>query len=238
MKWPKILIFTPIYEGKDYCLDEFLENCDGFTYENYEHIIIDNSNDGGRYFSKLKKKVAPYGIRVYRVKRGDTSREALARAQNRAREIFLNGDYDYLMSLESDIFPASNIMEALIWDNKEIVTGIYLIGQKGKETRVPCITIPWKNPKTGTWGSRLIIPDEVPEYYSKGLKEVAAGGMGCCLMEREVLEKTGFTYIPGHSGHSDVFFFNKAARLGYKVWVDTNLLCGHKNSDWSLVTDR
>jgi glycosyltransferase involved in cell wall biosynthesis len=238
MRWPKILVFTATYEGKDYCLDEFIKNIQNFTYPNYEHIVIDNSNDNGRYFSKLKKKLNPLGIKVYRTQRGNTSREALARAQNRAREIFLNGDYDYFLSLESDIFPASNIMEALVWDNKDIVTGLYLIGDNDKGTRLPCITLPWKNPETGTMGSRLITHEQVPEYFQKGLKIVAAGGMGCCLIDREVLERIGFTYIPGHRAHSDVFFFNKAARLGYKVWVDTNLFCGHKNSDWSKVKDR
>lgn len=238
MRWPKILVFTPIYHAKDYCLSEFLDNCAGFTYPNYEHIIIDNSNDGLRYYRKLKRKCEPYGIKVYHVNRGNTSREGLARAQNKAREIMLEGDYDYLMSLESDIFPGFNIMEALVWDNKEVVTGLYLIGDKKDGTRWPCITVNWQNPNTGTMGSQLLPRDEWDDYVNKGLKKVTAGGMGCCLMDREVIEKVAFTYIPGHRAHSDVFFFMDAQRLGYNVWVDTNLFCNHKNSDWSKVSDR
>lgn len=238
MKWPKILVFTPTYRGKDYCLDEFLENCKGFTYPNYDHIFIDNSIDELRYFTKLKRKLQGTAITPYHVKRGNSSREALARAQNKAREIFLAGDYDYMLSLESDIFPGFNIMEALVWDNLDIVTGLYLIGDAKEGTRWPCITIPWKNPATNTMGTQLLPREEWQNYFKQGLKEVAAGGMGCCLMSREVLEKLPFTYIPGHSAHSDVFFFQKAARLGYTVWCDTNLTCKHLNSSWDLVKDR
>lgn len=236
MSWPKILIFTATYAGKDYCLDRFIENCKKFTYPNFEHIFIDNSNDEGRYFIKLKRKLEPLGIRVYRVQRGNSSREALAHSQNKAREIFLEGDYDALLSLESDIFPAHNIMEALVWDNKDIVTGLYLIGDG--ETKIPCVFLPWVNEKTGTGGTRMLQPKEVPEYINKGLKRVSAGGMGCCLISRYILKDMGFTYIPGHEGHSDIFFFNKAQRLGYEVWCDTNLVCAHLNSSWDLVTDR
>ena len=237
MGWPKILVFTPTYAGKDYCLDKFIQNCKKFTYPNFEHIFLDNTNDQGVYYNKLCRKLKPLGIRVYRILRGNTAREALARAQNKAREIFLEGNYDYLMSLESDIFPASNIMEALIWANKDIVTGLYLIGDKEKG-RTVCVTVPWKNEKTGTMGTQLLPAEDVPQYVNQGLKRVSAGGMGCCLMSRYVVEKIGFTYIPGHEAHSDVFFFNKAMRLGYETWVDTNLTCAHLNSSWDLVADR
>jgi glycosyltransferase involved in cell wall biosynthesis len=236
MSWPKILVFTATYAGKDYCLDKFIENCKKFTYPNFEHIFIDNTNDQGRYFIKLKRKLNPLGIKVYRTQRGNSSREALAHSQNKARELFLEGDYDYLMSLESDIFPGSNIMEALVWDNKDIVTGLYTIGEKNIKTL--CLFLPWKNEKTDTMGTRMLRQEEIKDYMNNGLKQVSAGGMGCCLISRYILEKIGFTYIPGHPAHSDVFFFNDAQRLKYEVWVDTNLLCAHLNSSWDLVADR
>ena len=238
MRLPKVLVFTPIYADKDYCLDEFIENIQKFTYENREHIVIDNSNDGGKYTEKLKDKLEPLGIKVYHVERGKNSREALARSQNLARKIFLEGNYTYLMSLESDIFPKPNITDALVLDNLDVVTGLYMIGFREKGTRWPCITVSWKNPKTGTYGSRLLKKEEFMDYINKGLKNVFAGGMGCCLMHRDVVEKVPFTYIIGHNGHSDVFWFDDARRAGYPVFVDTDLLCDHKNSDWTKVKDR
>ena len=238
MSLPKVLIFTITYSGKDYCLDEFIENTQKFSYDNKEHIFIDNSDDGGKYAEELKQKLEPLGIKVYHVERGNTSREALARSQNFARKIFLNGNWDYLMSLESDIFPKYNVIEALLLHGLDVVTGLYMIGFKEKGTRWPCITKYAKNPKTGTYGSRLLRKEEFMDYINKGLKDVAAGGMGCCLMYRSVVEKVPFTYIPGLRPHSDVFWFNDVRRLGVPVFVDTDVLCDHKNSDWKDVADR
>ena len=237
MSLPKVLIFTPTYSGKDYCLDEFLENCQRFSYTNKEHIIIDNTEDEGQYFERLKTKCEPLGIKVFRVTRGGNSREALARAQNFARKYFLEGDYDYLLSLESDIFPGYNIIDVLVLHGLDVVTGLYLIGDTEKMTARPCITVFRENKKTGTMGTRLLEPEEYSDYLNKGVKEVCAGGMGICLMYREVLEKVKFTYIPGLKKHSDVYFFNDARKAGYAVCVDTNLVCAHKNSDWTKVAD-
>jgi hypothetical protein len=140
--------------------------------------------------------------------------------------------------LESDIFPGSNIIEGLVWDKQNIVTSLYLIGKPDKSVRVPCITLSKTIEDGKTKGTRLITREELPEYYMKGLKQVAAGGMGVCLIYRPVLEKVAFTYIPDLSQHSDVFFFATAARYGFPCFVDTNLICAHKYSDWEKVKDR
>ena len=238
MTLPKVLIFTITYEGKDYCLDDFMANTQKFLYKNRDHIFIDNSNDGGKYAEKLKQKLEPLGIKVYHVERGNSSREALARSQNFARSIFLKGDWDYLLSLESDILPKINIIDRLIMQGANVITGLYMIGFKEQGTRWPCITIDAMNPKTGTMGSRLLHPDEINDYINSGIRMVAAGGMGCCLMSREIIDKVAFTYIPGLRPHSDVFWFNDVRRLGYKVFIDTDVICEHRNSDWELVKDR
>jgi hypothetical protein len=238
MRLPKVLVFTPVYAGKDYCIDEFIENVQKFTYKEYDHIFIDNTDDNGEYASSLAEKLKPIGIKVYHTERGNSSREALARSQNLARKIFLENDYDYLMSLESDIFPKPNIMDVLVSHGLDIVTALYMIGFVETNTRTPCITIDWKNDKTGTVGSKLITPDKFEDYIQKGVKEVAAGGMGCCLMYRTVVEQVKFTYIPGHKAHSDVFWFNDSRKLGYMVAVDTDVFAEHKNSDWTKVADR
>ena len=42
---PKILIGIPTYEGKNYCLDAFMNNVNNFTYpkSNIEIFVADNS---------------------------------------------------------------------------------------------------------------------------------------------------------------------------------------------------
>jgi len=238
LKLPKVLAFTVTYSGKDYCLDEFVDNIQKFTYANYDHIVIDNTDDNGEYTERLKSKFEPLGIKVYHVKRGKNSREALAKSQNFAREIFLNGGYDYLFSLESDIFPKPNIIDVLVSHCLDIVSALYMIGFEHNNTRMPCITIDWYNKKTRTCGTQLLPPDKLMDYMNKGVKEIAAGGMGATLMYKDVVEKVPFTYVPGLTGHSDVYWCNDARKLGYVIAVDTSALCEHKNSDWCKVTDR
>jgi len=231
-KFPKVLIFTPVYDKKDYCFKEFLEWNKGLTYPNAEHIYIDNSQNLN-YVNKLRRM----GLKAYHTKRGGSTREALARSQNLARKIFLEGDYDYLFSLESDIFAPPNIIEKLMSHQLNIVTGLYMLGDREKGQRVPCITIDERTDK-GTIGSRLLHPEEWMDYFHKGIKAVTAGGFGCCLMYKKVLKNIAFTYLPGHRGHSDVFFFLQQRRAGELIFIDTDAFCDHKNSGWDNVEDR
>ncbi len=230
----KVLIFTPTYEGKDYCLPEFLASVKAVqaNYPNSRFIIIDNSVTPDYYM-----KLVGMGLDAHRVRRGNNSRESLARAQNYARKIALEDGYDYLFSLESDIFMPADGLKRLVMTGQDIVTGLYYIGEKEK-IRVPCITLPKYNEQLRAWGTRLLTMKEWPEYLRKGLKEVQAGGMGCCLMHRRVLEKITFTYDPRFSGHSDIYFFNTARTLKYQAYVHTDIVCEHQNSNWKDVADR
>jgi hypothetical protein len=47
---PKILIGIPTYEGKNYCLDAFMNNVNNFTYpkSNIEIFVADNSSSNER----------------------------------------------------------------------------------------------------------------------------------------------------------------------------------------------
>lgn len=234
-KLPKVLVFTPIYEAKDYCLDKFLEQCGKLNYPNYEHIFVDNSATK-KYYYDLQGKLKEHGIEVYHVARGNNSREALARAQQYARKKFLEGDYEYLLSLESDIMAPEDTIQRLILACKPVVTGLYTIGNE--KIRIPCITLKEFNQQLGAWGTRLLKPEEFKQFRNSGLVSVAAGGMGVCLMKRHVVEKFPFYYDPRFTGHSDIYFFNDCLNNKIPVFVDTDLYCEHDNSDWMAVKDR
>jgi hypothetical protein len=232
MKLPKVLIFTPIYEAKDYCLDMFIKHCKQINYPNYKHIFIDNSK-GMKYTTKLQGK----GLEAYHITRGSNSREALARSQVFARQLALKEGYDYMFSLESDIMiPDGNILQRFIATNKKVISGLYFIGPHG--TQIPCITLPEFDDSLGAWGTRLLKQEEIPHYIGNGIQQVQAAGMGCCLISKEVFEKISFFYDPRFMSHSDVYFFNNCFESKITVWVDTNYVCEHENSDWTKVEDR
>ncbi len=250
MKLPKILVFTPTYAGKDYCFERFIENTKRFTYTNYKHIIIDNSADD-KYYQTLKKRLQGSPIEVYYVGRGGCSREAISRAQNFARKMAIDENYDYMFSLESDVFPDFNIMERLLIHHKKIVTGVYLIGTEDKKMQVPCATVFEYRPEIAMYGSRLIGVKENPETKKKymdkkevmdflepALREVAAGSLGVCLFSREVFLKIPFMFEPKMAGHSDIFWFNECFRNGFNVFMDTGAYCEHEYSSWAKVEDR
>jgi len=233
MKLPRVLVFTIIYEAKEYCLDEFLKHSKAINYPNIRHIFVDNSTTTDFY-----KKLKGMGLEAYHVERGANSREALARSQNFARKIALDENYDYLFSLESDIMCPPDIIQNLMKHSKDIISGVYYIGDKSKGVRVPCITLPKFNEELGAFGTRLLFKEEFPQYLNKGLKQVQAGGMGCTLIYKRVLKRIPFTYDPRFTGHSDIYFFNEAFRKKIPVFVDTDIYCEHDNINWDTVDDR
>lgn len=238
MKLPSVLIFTITYSGKDYCLDEFIKHCDAIKYPNTRHIIIDNTDDKGVYFQKLKAKFRHTDYEVFRTERGNNSREALSRSQNFARRIAKVDDFDYMFSLESDIMCPPNIIGDLMAHAKPVVTGLYHIGDRAKGIRVPCITLKEFNKTIGAFGTRLLKTTEWDEYKNNGLKQVQTGGFGNCLIRREIFEEYAFWYDSRFQGHSDIYFFNDLFQDRVPVFVDTDIICDHQNSKWSDVEDR
>lgn len=238
MRVPKILVFSVTYEGKDYCLDEFITHSSEINYPNYKHIIIDNSNDDGRYSRKLRKKLTPLGYDVHKVERGNNTREALTRSQNFARQIAIDEGYDYMFSLESDVMCPKDIIQRLMQHAKPVTTGLYHIGDRSKGIRVPCITLAQFNDRIGAWGTRLLKVEEFAEYTNKGLKQVQAGGFGNCLIRRDIFIKYPFWYDSRFQGHSDIYFFNDLFQRKIPVFVDTDIVSDHQNVNWNTVKDR
>jgi hypothetical protein len=229
---PKVLIFTITYEGKDYCFKKWKSYVKKINYPNYRHIIIDNSATT-LYTHKLRSK----GFGVFHVGRGNNTRESMARSQNLARKIAVDEGYDYLLSLESDVMVPPDIIQRLMTNGRPVVTGLYFIGDINKNERVPCICVP-DDKGDGIVGTRLLTPEEWPQYFHHGLMRVHTGSFGCCLIHRDVFSLIPFKYEPGLRHHPDVFFFNDCMKNRIPVFVDTDIVLDHDNVPWSLIKDR
>lgn len=231
--YPKVLVAMPTYEGKDYMFKECTSAIMNFTYPNFEFIIIDNSKDV-HYYLKLRRR----GFKnVHRVPRGENSRQALCNAQNFAREKMLNENFDYLLFVESDLIPPPDTIERLISHNVPVVGVVYLLGTG--EIKRPCIFVKEYKEEALGMGTRLITPDEFPDYLNKGLQRVHGTGLGTTLIRRDIMQRFYFWHDERFNNkHSDVYLFMDLDNNGIPVYVDTDIFVEHRPSDWSNVKDK
>lgn len=224
MNYPKVLIFSPTYEGKEYCRKRFVENINKINYPNKEFIMIDNS-EGDDYYNLLKSE----GVPIHRVPRGNNSREALSAAQNYARKYAIDNGFDYALSVESDLFPPENIIQTLMRHWKPVVGGLYYLGGYYDEINnkqfpiVPCVFIT-KN--DGSGGTRFITTEEHEQLKGLGgIHQVHGMGVGCTLFDIEIFKKYPFWCDSRFENkHSDVYYYMNLWNDKVPVYVVTLIL--------------
>ena len=227
---PKILVFSPTYEGKEYIFDAFYKGIKSIDYPNWEFLMIDNT-EGMSYTHKLRQR----GINTVHVPRCGNSRQALCNAQNYARKYAIENDFDYILSIESDIICTPDVIQRLLKHDKKVVGGLYYIGH---EVKIPCIFFVEKMP-TGAFKTSLIKLQDVPHFINTGLQQVHGMGVGCTLVRRDIFTKYMFWFDERFDNkHSDVYFYMELQNDGVPVFCDTDLILTHHPSDWNLVQDR
>lgn len=238
-KYPKVLIGTPTYEGKEYCREKFVENIKKINYPNFHWVIVDNTQKP-RYFHKLRRL---YPRNVARVPRGNNSRDALANASNYLRKKVIEEGYDYLLMIESDLFPPPNVIWKLLSHGKSVVGFPYEIGF-GAGRGLCAFVLEQKKPSI--WGTRRVTKQEAHQLLDGSLRQIHGMGVGCVLISREICERFPFWYssldderMAGDiiRKHPDVYFYLDLHNNGVRVFMDTSVLVPHENSDWTKVAD-
>ncbi|WP_298752985.1 glycosyltransferase family A protein [uncultured Arcobacter sp.] len=235
---PKVLVATTVYEDKDYIFDKFLDNARNLDYPNFHVLIVDNSKTRD-YYKVLKKKTKNMdNVTIVHVPRGKHSREGVANGLNYIRDYVINNDYDYWMSIESDLIPPKNIISRLMMHQKPIVGCMYVIGyiDNEKQPPRPCL-FQLRRQKNGELETYNLPPQEGYEYFGKGLTKVHGCGIGTALMHKFLLKKIKFWYMDSQIKHSDVFMYMDLHNMGYDVWLDSDIIIPHYNSKWDNVKD-
>ena len=238
-KYPKVLVGIVTYEGKDYIWDKFINNIKSLTYPNFDVMIVDNTKDK-KYYNKLNRRLKDTDIIIKHVNRGDTSREAQARSLNTIRDYFLENNYDYFMSIESDLIPPRDIIQRLMRHNKLVVGTIYLIGFHYSKTQPPrpCLFSVRKKKNGSGEMETYNIPNGF-DYFGNGLVKIHGCGIGCVLIDKSILQKVKFWYhLDPPVKHSDVLFYMDLHNMGIPVYIDSDLIIPHHNSDWKDVADK
>jgi len=232
-KLPKILIGVPTYDAKNYCLDAFVHNLKNLDYpkNKIEIYFADNSKDNKNALMINKK----YGIKCFWKDYGNcTLFEKLANTHNQLRRYFLDSDCDYMLHLESDIFPPKNVLQELLWCRKPIVNALYQVFDAS--WRQLCIKL---NDQHNPHHKEFVFHTGVENFHhwwiEGKLQKCFIAGIGCCLMKKKVMEKFAFRHDETlmENFPPDTYFAEDLRLAGVQNWVHTGLLCFHWNrEDW------
>ena len=118
----------------------------------------------------------------------------------------LDGGYDYLLSVDTDLVLEEHTLMQLIEDDKDCVAGMF-----------------WTNGWSNCWMYDQVSENNLPEWQTPGLYRV--GGTGALfLIKRKVLE-AGVDYTPIPNLRKAVFgedrhFCIRAVCNGFELWAD------------------
>jgi hypothetical protein len=152
-------------------------------------------------------------------------------SHNDCRNEFLSNDYDFMLHLESDIFPPVGIIEQLISHEKNVVGATYYIDEG--INRRPMIYDNLELAPNYLTSLPFNLSEEI-QFINSKLRKVAQIGLGCVLITKKVFERVKFRFIPNNGCHPDTFFSEDCNSKSIPVHVDTSCLCEHDNKNWGL----
>jgi len=154
----------------------------------------------------------------------------IERARNDLVERSLKHSPDYVLFVDSDMILPENILDSLINMKKDISSALYFI-------RLPPYKPLAKIIKDGLFYNLDAVP-------LNQIIEVDSVGMGCVLIKREVFEKliekdkkifdTKEINVKDKTQllSEDTFFCSKARELGFKIFLNTGLICKHEGKSF------
>ena len=155
----------------------------------------------------------------------------ISSVRNHAINRFINSDHDFILTIDSDIIPPDNCIDELMKWDLPIVGALCFSFQHGR---------PFPVVLNKTNGGYSVIEN----IGTSRLQECEAIGASCVLIKREVVlkvkenllketKKTMF-YESRFNEHGEIswgqdfVFCENVIKVGYKIYVDTSLICGHK----------
>jgi cellulose synthase/poly-beta-1,6-N-acetylglucosamine synthase-like glycosyltransferase len=246
-KFPKVLISSPTASAKNYCFEEWIDNVLNIKYPNFQVRLFDNTIDDGKNAELLNKIVQDkYGIAnpygkfyaynsqlLHEVKGENSVIARMARSHNDCRGYAMSNGFDYLLHLESDVFPSNNVIETLMFNKKKVVGAAFY----RDEGRNRCLMIQRRIAIAGDYNIKCLnIPanEDLP-FLNGSLIEVASVGLGCVLIDvKKVFNKIKFRYIEGNINHPDSYFSEDCFRNKIPIYLNSNIVCRHENRQWGV----
>ena len=138
-------------------------------------------------------------------------------ARNRLANKGINEHFSHVLWLDSDMVFGEDILETLMWCDKDIVCGAF---QSRRKPFSSCVFTDIRPGRT----------ERVQAYGTEPFR-VAGCGFACVLTKVETLRAvqehymTCFTPTPEHG--EDLAFCDRAARIGKQIWCEPTARVGH-----------
>lgn len=153
----------------------------------------------------------------------------------RGRKTFLDGTYDAMLVVESDIIVPEDALFKLVELGADVNYGVY----RFRANNLVNVFIRYDEsgePKPVNVGESLSVR---PELLKEAVKEIripcSGGGLGCVLIRRKVLEKVDFRMERSNGAHADTFFTRDVFRAGFTMKADMSVVCGHKDENGKIL---
>lgn len=232
---PKILVGSPTYEGKEYCLPLFAEAVANLVYpeDKIEFCFVDNTPGTDRF----TKVMNAYGLpTIYQPTNHIVSTKKMAQNSNWLREKAIKEKFDFIFSLETDMKPNPWTLTELLAcyftlmskvNKTEFVVGsFYNIYGGGARTKC-AYSLEWNITDDTVLTTGLGDWKEIKHPYMP----VQSCGLGATLIPVTVLEKIPFR--GGIQTSPDAFFFSDLVKYRMPAFVYTGDVLNHANrGDW------
>lgn len=151
------------------------------------------------------------------------SNSSASYSQNLLFKAVAEGDWDYLLMLDSDICPPDDAIERMLEADKDMVKApVWHFSPHTREIHVDI-----------TKANDTVVR-RVCDTPAKGLEKIVTTSFSCLLIKKEVLKgymdkgedfTTWSSILPEafKDIQSDTIFFAKARVLGYEIWVDWSI---------------
>lgn len=244
-KSPRVLIVTPTANHKDYCLKDWAKSISELTYKNLDILILDNSEDKEhvKEFAKYEFRENTYIVHVERNDSDKDIRYLMARCNEMSRRFALNKGYDFILSLESDVFPpCKNAVEILLSHNKEVVGFDYFIGHYHLSHPVV-----FNRLTENSYFTCDVQPSLLSGFLSHNgkLNPVPNLGLGFLLISKTVFCEFEFKiddevwHIDNDNfAHFDTFFHLELNKRGIPIYCDSRYMLEHRNQNWRNILEK
>lgn len=147
--------------------------------------------------------------------------------RNLIADWMVNGKYDYLFSVDSDIVLPPNTLTKMLYHDKDLISGVYI--QRFHDKQIP--ELYRMNFQGGL--SNLNLND----LSGQSLIPIDGCGFGCVLIKKHVFTSIPYPHFVYHSAidhrntvSEDVDFCRKVREKGFKLFADASIICKHIGS--------